>query len=48
MCERSFANGNGASNSQGPMTLGSPVPTFMRQADWLLLQEFQVHQLLMF
>lgn len=44
---KSFANGGGASNSQGSMTLGSPLPKFMRQSDWLQLQEFKVHQLLM-
>lgn len=44
---KSFANGNGASNSQGPVTPASPVPKWMRGPEWVLLQETRVHQLAM-
>jgi hypothetical protein len=42
---RSHVWGNGASNSQGPVSESSPVPKYMRSAEWLMLQETRVHQL---
>ena len=39
MNDKSFANGNGASNSQGPASPSSPVPKWMRDPEWLMLQE---------
>ena len=38
---KSFAMGN------GPSSPTSPVPFWMRQPEWLMLQETRVHQLLM-
>jgi hypothetical protein len=37
MTDRSFANGNGNSHVYGPdMRLGSPVPFWLRNPEWLM------------